>query len=77
MYYMVMANAAAGITPMTRRVGQSVDVDLHQGWREDELHSVRCSRLDVQSELVRSARLVQKPPRGCQFDHGDVDPAGQ
>jgi hypothetical protein len=38
---------------------------------------VSYSRLDVRSELVRSARLVQKPPRGCQFDHSDVDPVGQ
>jgi hypothetical protein len=36
---------------------------------------VTCSRLDIRSELVRSARLVQKSPRGCQFDHGDMDPA--
>jgi hypothetical protein len=38
---------------------------------------VSCSRLDVRSELVQSAHLVHKPPRGCQFDHSDVDPVGQ
>jgi hypothetical protein len=74
---MVMANAAAGSTPVTPRVGQSVDINLHKGQREDELHGVRFSRLDIRSELVWSARLVQKPPRGCQLDHGDVDPADQ
>jgi hypothetical protein len=60
------------------RVGQSVDVDLSP-------RSVRRQATQCEMQPARRASRANwfgwlalcKPPRGCQFDHGDVDHAGQ
>jgi hypothetical protein len=73
--YMVIVSAATGSTPLTVSVNPSTLTFTKVG--EKTSYTMSCSRLDIRNKLVRSVRIMQIPPCNFQFNHGDVDPAGQ